>query len=1538
MKKIKTLIIALALISMFSPAVFADMSGEDCRKAAENFLSYIGSDKEIVSVKTLEKDGEIIGYVMTLENGGYILMSVSEALTPVKAYSLTSPFDTLPQWYKSILITELSAAIQPEYRESAGWNENAERWDFLLSYSEERNSPRYTADTYLLKTQWNQSPIYNKALPQIDGKYVVTGCVQTALGQIMKYHKHPAKGSGVLTHNWNNQQLKAVLYKTYNWGNMPDVLDSSSPLYMQDEVAALMRDLGIADKANFGVNETSASANTTALIENFGYAADIKIMNNADATAFFNTLKSEIDSGRPVELNFPGHATVADGYASDATGNKVHVNMGWGGHYNEFYYLDKTVQAGSYSFAPDLEIIYNIRPCEGDNCYSEISKPESPDALSGSKITGKFHFEGDSDIYETYLKGNTKLTGDRKYSNQAFYITVFKTNGEVLSSSDEPVTLDIPVGKYFIKIALENENGGYPYDAMTDYTVTISTQTLTAEETAQVSAYDNSPVINNDFSDMMITEPQKLRIDATDEDGDAVSLSVSASDTDVTASLDGNILTLTPAAAKGHSRITVTARAKDKSVQKSFNAVVFDEMIYFGKQFVINGTFANQTEFDRYKAILDGQCSITGYNGYSNQAFFSSVLDATGQTYLAPMSDKQIQYKGENKLYLIEASLKKSASGGAYYPYSMGKGDSYSLTVSCPDANADISAIAESLGIDVSASPSSVPVITGLSDDISPVKTKVWEWDASSDNLPVTFSYQTDQNKTGTPPDVYSDIKTVSKSGTTGGTWYLHVQAKDAKGNKSAVTTVSAVLVGVTGPANDNFANAVELTGVSDTKTGSNTDATKETGEPDHAGNTGGKSVWWKWTVPETGYFSFDTAGSDFDTLLSVYTGSSLDGLTEAAANNDVKAESSGDLDNPDDKTSRVTFYAEQGKLLYIAVDGYGLTSGNITLKWAKEVLLTNDKFADANGLTGETGSTTASNASATKEFGEPLHAENAGGKSLWWSWTAPTVKDDYSGFFSFDTHDSDFDTLLAVYTGTAPNNLKIVEFNDDDTSDGGTSSLSFRAQTGTRYYIAVDGKNAASGNIVLNWRRLTPTGKDNFADAEPLSETSRMTVALNASATKETDEPQHAGNSGEKSLWWKGTAPEDGYFAFDTHGSDFDTLLAVYTGESVNALTKIADNDDDRNDGTSHITFPVKKENTYYFVVDGNNGASGNIILNWRAAFPPENDNFANAATLTGTTGKTTAVNTDATKETGEPNHAGDINAENTGGKSLWWKWTAPTTGGRYAFDTHGSDFDTTLAVYTGSALDTLTPATRNDDDKLDGNSGLTFAAEPGKQYYIAVDGYMGISGNIVLNWRAASAPANDNFSNAVELESATSGKVEGSNTDATRETGEPNHANTAGTYPDRIGNTSVWWKWTAPASGNFFFTVAGSEKFYKLIGIYTGSTLDTLKEAAGNNQENYQNFVNFSAVKGTQYSIACDGYQGGAGKIVLSWGIPPVGDADGNGEVALKDALLIFLACTGDDTGTGTLSLTTGDASGNGSLGMEDVSYILKEMTKEQ
>ncbi len=124
-----------------------------------------------------------------------------------------------------------------------------------------------------------------------------------------------------------------------------------------------------------------------------------------------------------------------------------------------------------------------------------------------------------------------------------------------------------------------------------------------------------------------------------------------------------------------------------------------------------------------------------------------------------------------------------------------------------------------------------------------------------------------------------------------------------------------------------------------------------------------------------------------------------------------------------------------------------------------------NDLFAAGSALAGGSGSREGNNANGTREDGEPYHAGNQGGRSVWFTWTAAS-----SGWFSLDTHGSGFDTLLAVYVGTAVDRLSVIAYNDNDGSEGNASGLSFYAQAGTTYRIAVDGVDGAFGNFVLNW------------------------------------------------------------------------------------------------------------------------------------------------------------------------------------------------------------------------------------------------------------------------------------------------------------------------------------------------------------------------------------------------------------------------------------------------------------------------------------
>jgi alpha-tubulin suppressor-like RCC1 family protein len=127
-------------------------------------------------------------------------------------------------------------------------------------------------------------------------------------------------------------------------------------------------------------------------------------------------------------------------------------------------------------------------------------------------------------------------------------------------------------------------------------------------------------------------------------------------------------------------------------------------------------------------------------------------------------------------------------------------------------------------------------------------------------------------------------------------------------------------------PPNDNFANAIALTTGNGTLTGTNVNATRESGEPLHAGYMGDKSVWYTWTAPVNGQATFDTIGSNFDTTLSVYLGTSLGLLGTIAVNDDIVVGV--------DKASRVQFNVTAGNTYRIVIDGWNSEFGNVILNW----------------------------------------------------------------------------------------------------------------------------------------------------------------------------------------------------------------------------------------------------------------------------------------------------------------------------------------------------------------------------------------------------------------------------------------------------------------------------------------------------------------------------------------------------------------------------------------------------------------------------
>ncbi|MEY2408828.1 MAG: hypothetical protein QOF48_1498, partial [Verrucomicrobiota bacterium] len=548
-------------------------------------------------------------------------------------------------------------------------------------------------------------------------------------------------------------------------------------------------------------------------------------------------------------------------------------------------------------------------------------------------------------------------------------------------------------------------------------------------------------------------------------------------------------------------------------------------------------------------------------------------------------------------------------------------------------------------------------------------------------------------------------------------------------------------------PPNNAFGSPIDLVGMQGGVSSRNHNATKENNEPAHAGNAGGHSVWFRWVAPASGDMVIDTMGSTFDTLLAVYTGTSLSGLaaTVVAQNDDaVSLDSNGDgvVDTAFIFFSRVAFHVTGGTTYRIAVDGNSAVTGSISLHYYfASTPPANDHFTNAIVLTGAKGQIASSNLGATSQAGEPSHATSAGGRSVWFRWIAPA-----SGQVTFDTFGPHFDSVLAAYTGGALDTLTNVAVNDDVVAGVvELSRLSFAATAGTAYHIAVDGwaspgTNADFNPFKLNWELalMAPTN-DLFAHARFLPGNSGTLVTSNNNAVFEQFEPLHGPLSG-KSLWFKWTAGHSGGATVNTLGTYFDTLLGVYTGPDFFNLITITNNDDmDSFTNASAATFAAVAGTTYYIAIDGFNPGNGRgaengvIILNWNQSGPPANDDFANALGLSGAAGSIDGSSREATIEAGEPDRGTLLAAS-----SSWHRWVAPVTGS-VTFDTVGSAVDTVLAVYLGNDLPSLFEVGSNDniDDTIPVlQSRVTFRAVAGQAYQIAVDGARGAEGAFKLNW----------------------------------------------------------------------------------------------------------------------------------------------------------------------------------------------------------
>ena len=512
-----------------------------------------------------------------------------------------------------------------------------------------------------------------------------------------------------------------------------------------------------------------------------------------------------------------------------------------------------------------------------------------------------------------------------------------------------------------------------------------------------------------------------------------------------------------------------------------------------------------------------------------------------------------------------------------------------------------------------------------------------------------------------------------------------------------------------------------------------------------------------------------------------------------------------------------------------------------------------NDSCANAVAISAAPFSATLTTSSATTDPSDPAVGCGNGskGKSVWFNFTPPSA-----GTLTADTFGSNYDTILAAYTGSCGALAPVAGACNDDTS-GVQSRVSFAANAGTTYYFLATAYSSNGGTLVFNMnfqgagptatpsrtftpapptatRTFTPAPTPSFTSGPPTATftsgppTATFTItptftaapptptspsgslndacanAVNVdsapysstmptgSATSDATDPAPAcGNhSRGKSVWYHFTAPSSGTLTANTFGSSYDTILSTYTG-SCGAYVPVAGACNDDTSGTqSRVSFTATGGMTYYFLVTAYSSNGGTLVFQLTfqgsgpaatstptfspgaptvtftrtlpptqtftpgpptptstpgpptATFtvtptftqpPPElaNDACANVLEITAVPYAGTVVTTTATTEGSDPSPSCGNHSR---GKSVWYRFRAPTTGVLTA-TTFGSSYDTILSVYTGScgAFAPISGGCNDDSGGL--QSRVSFAATAGVTYYFLPTAYTSNGGTLKFN-----------------------------------------------------------------------------------------------------------------------------------------------------------------------------------------------------------
>jgi N-acetylneuraminic acid mutarotase/PKD repeat protein len=634
-------------------------------------------------------------------------------------------------------------------------------------------------------------------------------------------------------------------------------------------------------------------------------------------------------------------------------------------------------------------------------------------------------------------------------------------------------------------------------------------------------------------------------------------------------------------------------------------------------------------------------------------------------------------------------------------------------------------------------------------------------------------------------------------------------------------------------PANDDFENPTVISSplpYDDTVDITNTSLQANEPKPSSCAWYGSlwKTVWYAYTPETSGTISVSVSSAPFAPVLTAYTGNSLTGLTELSCQTFTGSALTLEVE------AGTTYYFQVGKLTWWDADGpmqFNLHTPNPPA---------NDNFANAMaiGTLPFTDSVNITDASL-----EPNEAQNCttASRTVWYSFTPTStmiVQSDVAG--------SDFgDTAFSIYQAVGPGitDLSLIQC----ASYGGT--IRFTAEAGTTYYVQA-GSVGSGGILQLQLQEILRPVNDDFINSQNVEALPYNNTVDITNATVEPYEFQ-ACYYAYQTVWYSFTPTTNMLVQADTFGSSIsDTIINVYRAngpamENLSFMQCAYFGNPNKFIAEAGVTYYVQAGSIY--------GSGGSLQLNLQAIQRPSNDDIIDAKTVEALPYSDTEDISNATIQPGE------LQSCYYAYQTVWYSFT-PTTNMLVQADMFGSSFyDTIFNVYqaNGPGMENLSFM----QCAYFGNS-LKFNAKAGVTYYIQAGSIYSSGGSLHLNLQELIRPANDDFTNAKDVEAlAFSDSTDISN--ATLEPGEQ-----MGCYSS---SQTVWYSFTPSANTLIQVDTSGSSFYDSFFNFYQAYGPD-IRDMNHMYCSAFGNPLTFMVQAGETYYIQAGSMYGSSGTLKLN------------------------------------------------------------------